>query len=209
MTRPARARGNAWRNCAGDLRRTFRLSLATMNWERSASLACAVECVWPVGSRAQQDLGLPQRCMAFVELAGTSDGNYFVARGPAGFCSGCARRRAAGMARLRGKASGGDPADVRQSATGPARPAFCHDPTALPFSGTMKRCAARLGKLSKPSSATCIRISCSGRAVCWPACQGLVSWAHSKADEHRASNGRYWRPFHVRLCPALAGDRNF
>ncbi|MFO1478258.1 MAG: metallophosphoesterase [Verrucomicrobiota bacterium] len=83
---------------------------------------------------------------------------------------------------------------------------FCHDPTALPFLASEAEVASRLDRVDLT-----IIGHLHSRLVYWesrllagmPAIRGL---GHTVRRLSTALNqARAWRPFHVRLCPSLAG----
>ena len=83
---------------------------------------------------------------------------------------------------------------------------FCHDPTALPFLWREPSVRAKLGQIEQT-----IIGHLHSNLILWksrllsgmPAIRFL---GHSAKRFSSALNeARYWRPFHVRLCPALAG----
>ena len=83
---------------------------------------------------------------------------------------------------------------------------FCHDPTALPFLWREETIRARLPQIEHT-----IIGHLHSNLVLWKSrllagmppirCLGYTVQRLSTA----LSQARYWRPFHVRLCPALAG----
>jgi hypothetical protein len=83
---------------------------------------------------------------------------------------------------------------------------FCHDPTALPFLGREPAVAAKLGQLEQ----TIIGHLHSGLVLWksrWLAGMPRLNFVGHTAKRLSAAlcQAREWRPFRVRLCPALAG----
>ncbi len=83
---------------------------------------------------------------------------------------------------------------------------FCHDPTALPFLGREPEVKARL-----PQIETTIIGHLHSKLVLWKS-QRLAGMPKLGFLGHTAKRlssalreARHWRPFNVRLCPALAG----
>jgi hypothetical protein len=83
---------------------------------------------------------------------------------------------------------------------------FCHDPTALPFLWEDEAIRARLPQIEQTI------IGHLHSKLIWWKSQLLAGMPHITFLGHTAKRlsaalrrGRYWRPFHVRLCPALAG----
>jgi hypothetical protein len=83
---------------------------------------------------------------------------------------------------------------------------FCHDPTALPFLWQDEAIRARLPQIEQTI------IGHLHSKLIWWKSRLLAGMPHVTFLGHTAKRlsaalhqGRYWRPFHVRLCPALAG----
>ena len=83
---------------------------------------------------------------------------------------------------------------------------FCHDPTALPFLWREPEIQAKLPQLEQT-----IIGHLHSKLVLWKS-RWLAGMPQLKFLGHTAkrlsaalSEARHWRPFHVRLCPALAG----
>jgi hypothetical protein len=83
---------------------------------------------------------------------------------------------------------------------------FCHDPTALPFLWQDELIRARLPQIEQTI------IGHLHSNLIWWKSRLLAGMPHITFLGHTAKRlsaalrqGRYWRPFHVRLCPALAG----
>lgn len=83
---------------------------------------------------------------------------------------------------------------------------FCHDPTALPFLGRETAVREKLGQLEQT-----IIGHLHSDFIFWKSRRlaGLPTinfLGHSARRMSRAlGEGRHWKPFHVRLCPSLAG----
>ena len=83
---------------------------------------------------------------------------------------------------------------------------FCHDPTALPFLWREPEVQARLPQIEQT-----IIGHLHSNLVLWKS-RRLAGMPHLRFLGHTANrlsnalrHARYWRPFNVRLCPALAG----
>jgi hypothetical protein len=83
---------------------------------------------------------------------------------------------------------------------------FCHDPTALPFLWQDETVRGKLGQVEQT-----IIGHLHSNLVLWKS-RLLAGMPRVRFLGHTAkrlstalTNGRYWRPFRVRLCPALAG----
>jgi hypothetical protein len=83
---------------------------------------------------------------------------------------------------------------------------FCHDPTALPFLWQDEVIRTRLPQIEQTI------IGHLHSKLIWWKSRLLAGMPHITFLGHTAKRlsaalrqGRYWRPFHVRLCPALAG----
>jgi hypothetical protein len=83
---------------------------------------------------------------------------------------------------------------------------FCHDPTALPFLWQDEVIRGRLPQIEQTI------IGHLHSKLIWWKSRLLAGMPHITFLGHTAKRlsvalrqGRYWRPFHVRLCPALAG----
>lgn len=83
---------------------------------------------------------------------------------------------------------------------------FCHDPTALPFLWQDAAIRTRLPQIEQTI------IGHLHSTLIWWKSRLLAGMPHITFLGHTAKRlstalrqGRYWRPFHVRLCPALAG----
>jgi hypothetical protein len=83
---------------------------------------------------------------------------------------------------------------------------FCHDPTALPFLGREEEIRARLGQIEQTVIGhlhSNLILWNSRRLAGMPT---LTFLGHTAKRLSRAlGEAQYWRPFKVRLCPALAG----
>ena len=83
---------------------------------------------------------------------------------------------------------------------------FCHDPTALPFLWREKSVQAKLLQVEQTTIG-----HLHSKLVLWKSrllagMPRIRFLGHSVERMSAAlSQARYWRPFHVRLCPALAG----
>lgn len=83
---------------------------------------------------------------------------------------------------------------------------FCHDPTALPFLGQEPAVAERMAQIEQ----TIIGHLHSGLILWksrWLAGMPKITFLGHTAKRLSAAlrQARQWRPFHVRLCPSLAG----
>ncbi len=83
---------------------------------------------------------------------------------------------------------------------------FCHDPTALPFLWREESVRARLPQIEQTTIG-----HLHSRVVLWKS-RLLAGMPPIRFLGHTVrrlstalSQARYWRPFHVRLCPSLAG----
>jgi hypothetical protein len=83
---------------------------------------------------------------------------------------------------------------------------FCHDPTALPFLWQDETIRARLPQIEQTI------IGHLHSKLIWWKSRLLAGMPHITFLGHTAKRlsaalrqARHWRPFHVRLCPALAG----
>jgi hypothetical protein len=83
---------------------------------------------------------------------------------------------------------------------------FCHDPTALPFLWREQSIRAKLPQIEQTTIG-----HLHSNLVLWKS-RLLAGMPRIRFLGHTAerlstalSEARYWRPFHVRLCPALAG----
>jgi len=83
---------------------------------------------------------------------------------------------------------------------------FCHDPTALPFLGELPAVRSRLSQIEQT-----IIGHLHSNLILWKS-RWLAGMPRITFLGHTAkrlstalSRGRYWKPFHVRLCPSLAG----
>lgn len=83
---------------------------------------------------------------------------------------------------------------------------FCHDPTALPFLGGIDEVRSRFGQIEQTWLG-----HLHTKLVWWPsrvlAGMPTISFMGNsiRRMSHALNQGRHWRPFKPRLCPALAG----
>jgi hypothetical protein len=83
---------------------------------------------------------------------------------------------------------------------------FCHDPTALPFLWREPSIQARLGQIEQT-----VIGHLHSRLILWKSCwlAGMPEITFLGHTVRRLSGAlheaRHWKPFHVRLCPSLAG----
>ncbi len=83
---------------------------------------------------------------------------------------------------------------------------FCHDPTALPFLWREEAVRARLPQVEQT-----IVGHLHSNLVLWKSrllagMPAIGFLGHTvKRLSYALNEARHWRPFHVRLCPALAG----
>ena len=83
---------------------------------------------------------------------------------------------------------------------------FCHDPTALPFLWREPQIQSKLGQIEQT-----IIGHLHSNLILWKSrCLAGIPRIHflghtAKRLSTALQEARYWRPFHLRLCPALAG----
>jgi len=83
---------------------------------------------------------------------------------------------------------------------------FCHDPTALPFLWREESVRTRLPQIEQTTIG-----HLHSNLILWKSrlLAGMPPFRFLGHTAHRLSTAlsqaRYWRPFHVRLCPSLAG----
>jgi hypothetical protein len=83
---------------------------------------------------------------------------------------------------------------------------FCHDPTALPFLGREDAVRARLGQIEQTIIGHLHSNLVLLQSRCLSGMPPIRFLGHSALRLSSAlREARHWRPFHVRLCPALAG----
>jgi hypothetical protein len=83
---------------------------------------------------------------------------------------------------------------------------FCHDPTALPFLWHDETVRSKIAQIEQTiiGHLHSNLVLWKGRLLAGMPRIGFLGHT-AKRLSTALSNGRYWRPFHVKLCPALAG----
>ena len=186
-------------------RQPARQLTATTSWARSPCSAAAAACAWPVGAAP----GRTWACHPFWQL---EIGSYVLL----GFVSSLValpvfaadtlpaerpeweRLRAEHLAEIRRAFAALQP--------GQRVLLFCHDPTALPFLWREESIRARLPQIEQT-----IIGHLHSNLVLWKSrllagMPPIRFLGHTVQRLSTALNeARHWRPFHVRLCPALAG----
>jgi hypothetical protein len=83
---------------------------------------------------------------------------------------------------------------------------FCHDPTALPFLAREAAVQARLGQIEQTIIGHLHSDLILFKSRCLAGLPRLTFLGHTAQRLSSAlREARHWRPFHVRLCPSLAG----
>ena len=136
-----------------------------------------------------------------------ADWHNLLAGGPAGIRAGhpaCGARRVEGNSRA---APGGNPPRVCAAQTGATRPAFLPRSHRPSFTCCARNpCARKSLKSNTSSSDICIR-----NLILWKsrflAGMPVIRFMGSTARRLSAAlaEGRHWRPFNIKLCPAIAG----
>lgn len=83
---------------------------------------------------------------------------------------------------------------------------FCHDPTALPFLWREAQIRPKLGQIEHTIIGHLHSNLILWKSRCLAGIPRLSFLGHTaKRLSSALREARYWRPFHIRLCPALAG----